>query len=47
MTALRNLATGLFRLNGLHKIKETTEMICCDHNRASPSWLRNATCHNQ
>jgi predicted transposase YbfD/YdcC len=36
MAALRNLALGLFRLNGLHKIKETTEAICRDRNRALP-----------
>jgi hypothetical protein len=36
MAALRNLAAGLFRLNGLHKIKEATEMVCRDRNRALP-----------
>jgi predicted transposase YbfD/YdcC len=36
MAALRNLASGLFRLNGLHKIKEATEAICRDRNRALP-----------
>lgn len=36
MAALRNLAAGLFRLNGLHKIKEATETICRDRNRALP-----------
>lgn len=36
MAALRNLAAGLFRLNGLHKIKEATEAICRDRNRALP-----------
>jgi predicted transposase YbfD/YdcC len=36
MAALRNLAAGLLRLNGLHKIKEATEAICRDRNRALP-----------
>lgn len=36
MAALRNLALGLFRLNDIHKIKETTEEICRDRNRALP-----------
>lgn len=36
MAALRNLAVGLFRLNGIHKIKEATEWICGDRNRALP-----------
>lgn len=36
MAALRNLAAGLFHLNGLHKIKEATEAICRDRNRALP-----------
>ena len=36
MAALRNLALGLFRLNGLHKIKEATEAICRDRDRALP-----------
>jgi hypothetical protein len=36
MAALRNLALGLFRLNGLHKIKEATETIHRDRNRALP-----------
>ena|SRR5215475_9388757 len=31
---LRNLALGLFRLNGIQKIKEATEEICRDRNRA-------------
>ncbi len=34
MAILRNLALGLFRLNGIHKIKEATEDICRDRNRA-------------
>ena len=34
MAILRNLALGLFHLNGIHKIKETTEDICRDRNRA-------------
>jgi hypothetical protein len=34
MATLRNLALGLFRLNGMHKIKEATEWICRDRTRA-------------
>jgi hypothetical protein len=34
MAILRNLALGLFHLNGIHKIKEATEYICLDRNRA-------------
>lgn len=33
---LRNLALGLLRLNGIHKIKEEIEKICQDRNRALP-----------
>jgi predicted transposase YbfD/YdcC len=36
MAALRNLALGLFRLNGIHKIKEATEKVCRDRSRALP-----------
>jgi predicted transposase YbfD/YdcC len=36
MATLRNLAVGLFRLNGMHKIKEATEWICRDRTRALP-----------
>jgi hypothetical protein len=36
MAALRNLAVGLLRLNGLNKIKETTEAICRNRDRALP-----------
>jgi predicted transposase YbfD/YdcC len=36
MAILRNLAMGLFRLNGLNKIKEATEHIAGDRNRALP-----------
>jgi predicted transposase YbfD/YdcC len=36
MAALRNLAMGLFRLNGIYKIKEATECISRDRNRALP-----------
>jgi predicted transposase YbfD/YdcC len=36
MAILRNLALGLFRLNGLNKIKEATEHIAGDRNRALP-----------
>lgn len=36
MAALRNLAVGILRLNGLYKIKETTEAICRDRIRALP-----------
>src|SRR5262249_22303700 len=36
MAALRNLALGLFRLNGIHKIKAGTERICRDRYRALP-----------
>ena len=34
MAILRNLALGLFHLNGIHKIKEATEDICRARNRA-------------
>jgi predicted transposase YbfD/YdcC len=34
MAILRNLALGLFHLNGIHKIKEATEAICRDRTRA-------------
>jgi predicted transposase YbfD/YdcC len=34
MAILRNLTLGLFRLNGIHKIKKATEEICRDRNRA-------------
>jgi predicted transposase YbfD/YdcC len=36
MATLRNLALGLLRLNGIDKIKETTEWICRDRTRALP-----------
>jgi predicted transposase YbfD/YdcC len=36
MATLRNLAVGLFRLNGMHKIKQATEWICRDRTRALP-----------
>jgi predicted transposase YbfD/YdcC len=36
LATLRNLALGLFRLNGINKIKETTEWISRDRNRALP-----------
>lgn len=36
IATLRNLAVGLFRLNGVVCIKETTESICRDRNRALP-----------
>jgi len=36
MATLRNLAAGLLRLNGFTKIKETTEWIARDRNRALP-----------
>ncbi len=36
MAALRNFAIGLLRLNGLHKIKEATEAVCRDRDRALP-----------
>jgi hypothetical protein len=36
MAALRNLAMGLFRLNGIYKIKEATECISRDRNSALP-----------
>lgn len=36
MAALRNLAMGLLRLNGIHTIKAATEMICRDRTRALP-----------
>lgn len=36
LAALRNLALGLFRTNGISKIKETTEWIARDRNRALP-----------
>ena len=34
LATLRNLAVGLLRLNGIDRIKETTERICRDRNRA-------------
>jgi hypothetical protein len=36
MAALKNLAMGLFRLNGKHAIKAATEEVCRDRNRALP-----------
>jgi predicted transposase YbfD/YdcC len=36
MATLRNLALGLFRLNGMDEIKRTTERICRDRSRALP-----------
>jgi predicted transposase YbfD/YdcC len=36
MATLRNMAAGLLRLNGFTKIKETTEWIARDRNRALP-----------
>jgi predicted transposase YbfD/YdcC len=36
MAVLRNLALGLFRLKGINKIKEATERIAGDRNRALP-----------
>lgn len=36
MASLRNLSLGLFRLNGINKIKEATERIARDRNRALP-----------
>jgi predicted transposase YbfD/YdcC len=36
LATLRNLALGLFRINGISKIKETTEWITRDRNRALP-----------
>jgi predicted transposase YbfD/YdcC len=36
MATLRNLALGLLRLNGVERIKEATERICRDRNRAIP-----------
>ena len=36
LATLRNLALGLFRLNGINKIKEATERITRDRNRALP-----------
>jgi predicted transposase YbfD/YdcC len=36
MATLRNIATGLLRLNGFNLIKETTEWICRDRTRALP-----------
>ncbi|MCA1677219.1 MAG: ISAs1 family transposase, partial [Actinobacteria bacterium] len=36
VATLRNLAVGLLRLNGVDCIKETTERICRDRNRALP-----------
>jgi predicted transposase YbfD/YdcC len=36
MAALRNLVLGLFRLNGIHKIKAATERIRRDRTRALP-----------
>lgn len=36
LATLRNLALGLFRIKGINKIKETTEWITRDRNRALP-----------
>ncbi|MGH8524193.1 MAG: ISAs1 family transposase [Gammaproteobacteria bacterium] len=36
LATLRNLALGLLRLSGVHCVKETTESICRDRNRALP-----------
>jgi predicted transposase YbfD/YdcC len=36
LATLRNLALGLFRLKGITKVKETTERIARDRNRALP-----------
>jgi predicted transposase YbfD/YdcC len=36
MAVLRNLALGLFRINGMRKIKEATEYIAGDRDRALP-----------
>lgn len=36
MASLRNIAIGLLRIAGHHKIKETTEWICRDRTRALP-----------
>lgn len=36
MATLRNIAVGILRLNGFTKIKETTEWIARDRNRALP-----------
>lgn len=36
LATLRNLTLGLFRLNGINKIKETTEWIARNQNRALP-----------
>lgn len=36
LATLRNLALGLLRLNGINKIKEATEWIARDRNRALP-----------
>jgi predicted transposase YbfD/YdcC len=36
MAILRNLAIGLFRLKGIRKIKEATERIAADRDRALP-----------
>jgi len=33
LAAIRNLAQGIFRLNGIHTIKEATEAICRDRHR--------------
>ena len=33
---LRNMATGILRLNGFNKIREATEWICRDRTRALP-----------
>ena len=36
MAILRNLSLRLFRLNGMNKIKESTEYISWDRSRALP-----------
>jgi predicted transposase YbfD/YdcC len=36
MAAIKNIAMGLFRLNGIQGIKAATEAVCRDRNRALP-----------
>jgi len=36
MVTIRNLALGLFRLNGINTIKQATEHVARDRTRAIP-----------
>jgi hypothetical protein len=42
LASLRSLTTGLMRIKGYTKIKETTEWVAENRDRAACSWLRGA-----